>query len=78
MYTIGNAIGNHLLLGNFTQLRPGMELWVASGAESVISHVLMFAAGNWLHQRRKNLKQVHLWLQVNGSHLGKTAIKLEF
>lgn len=58
MHTIGNAIGNTLLLSNFIQLGPGRELWVSPGAESVISIVLMFAVGYWLHQRRKNIEQL--------------------
>jgi membrane protease YdiL (CAAX protease family) len=58
MHTIGNAIGNTLLLSNFIQLSPGRELWVSPGAESVISIILMFAVGYWLHQRRKNIEQL--------------------
>lgn len=53
MHTIGNAIGNTLLLSNVLLLRPGRELWFSPGAEGVISIVLMFAIGFWLHQRRK-------------------------
>lgn len=52
MHTIGNAIGNTLLLSSFVQLCPGRELWFSPGAESVISIMLMFAAGYWLHQHR--------------------------
>ena len=58
MHTIGNAIGNTLLLSNFIQLGPGRELWFSPGAESVISIILMFAVGYWLHQRRKNIEQL--------------------
>jgi len=58
MHTIGNAIGNALLLSTFIQLRPGRELWVSPGAESVISIILMFAVGYWLHQRRKLIEQL--------------------
>jgi membrane protease YdiL (CAAX protease family) len=54
MHTIGNAIGNALLLSSFIQFDPGWELLVSPGAESVVSIVLMFAIGYWLHQRRKN------------------------
>ena len=54
MHTIGNAIGNTLLLSNFVRLDPGMELWFSPGAEGVIGIILMFAVGYWLHQRRKN------------------------
>ena len=55
MHTIGNAIGNTLLLSNFVQLRPGRELWISPGAESVISIILMFTIGYWLHWRRKRM-----------------------
>ena len=54
MHTIGNAIGNALLLSSFIQFNPGWELLVSPGAESVVSIVLMFAIGYWLHRRRKN------------------------
>lgn len=59
MHTMGNAIGNALLLSGFVQLDPGKELWVSPGAESVISIVLTFAIGYWLHQRRKKIEQFH-------------------
>jgi len=59
MHTIGNAIGNTLLLSNFIQLSPAKELWFSPGVESVISIILMFAVGYWLHQRRKSIEQ--LW-----------------
>jgi membrane protease YdiL (CAAX protease family) len=59
MHTIGNAIGNALLLSSFIQLCPGRELVFSPGAESVVSIILMFAVGYWLHQRRKNMEQ--LW-----------------
>jgi len=54
MHAIGNAIGNALLLTSFIQLNPGRELWFSPGAESVVSIILMFAIGFWLHYRRKN------------------------
>ena len=54
MHTIGNAIGNALLLSSFIQFDPGWELLVSPGAEGVVSVVLMFAIGYWLHRRRKN------------------------
>ncbi len=57
MHTIGNAIGNALLLSSFVQLTPGRELWVSPGAEGIISIILMFAVGYWLHQRRKTKEQ---------------------
>jgi membrane protease YdiL (CAAX protease family) len=53
MHTIGNAIGNTLLVSGFIQLSSGKELWFSPGAESVISIILMFAVGYWLHQRRQ-------------------------
>jgi membrane protease YdiL (CAAX protease family) len=59
MHTIGNAIGNALLLSNFIQLGPGRELWFSPGAESASSIVLMFAVGYWLHRRRKGIER--LW-----------------
>ena len=58
MHTIGNVIGNALLLSSFTQFDPGWELLVSPGAESVVSIILMFAVGYWLHQRRKNIEQL--------------------
>jgi membrane protease YdiL (CAAX protease family) len=57
MHTIGNTIGNTLLLSNLVQLSPGRELVFSPGAEGVISIILMFAAGYWLHRRRKNVEQ---------------------
>ena len=43
MHTIGNAIGNTLLLSGFIQLSSGKELWFSPGAESIVSIILMFA-----------------------------------
>jgi membrane protease YdiL (CAAX protease family) len=60
MHAIGNTIGNTLLLSNLIQLSPGKELWFSPGVESVISIILMFAVGYWLHQRRKNIEQLRL------------------
>jgi hypothetical protein len=57
MHTIGNAIGNTLLLSGFIQLGSGRELVFSPGVESVISIILMFAVGYWLHRRRKNVEQ---------------------
>jgi membrane protease YdiL (CAAX protease family) len=54
MHTVGNVIGNTLILSHLIQLQPGKELWFSPGVESVSSIVLMFAIGYWLHQRRKN------------------------
>jgi len=56
MHTIGNAIGNTLLLSSFIKLSSGKELWFSPGVESAISIILMFVVGYWLHQRRKNLE----------------------
>ena len=58
MHTIGNGIGNTLLLSGFIRLGPGRELWFSPGAEGLISIILMFAVGYWLHQRRKNTEQL--------------------
>ncbi len=56
MHTIGNAIGNTLLLSGFIQLSSGKELWFSPGAESIVSIILMFTIGYWLHLRRKNIE----------------------
>jgi membrane protease YdiL (CAAX protease family) len=53
MHTIGNTLGNTLLLSGLVQFVPGMELWFSPGAEGIVSIVLMFATGYWLHQRNK-------------------------
>lgn len=53
MHTIGNVLGNTLLLSGLVQLEPGMELYFSPGAEGVVNIVLMFAAGYWLRQRNK-------------------------
>lgn len=53
MHTIGNSLGNTLLISRLTQFGSGMELWFSPGAEGIVSIVLMFAAGYWLHQRNK-------------------------
>jgi hypothetical protein len=58
MHTIGNAIGNALLLSGVVQLHPGKELWASPGAEGVIGTVLMFLIGCWLHRRRKRTEQL--------------------
>jgi membrane protease YdiL (CAAX protease family) len=58
MHTIGNGIGNTLLLSNLIQLTPGRELVFSPGAESVISIILMLSVGYWLHRRRKNTEQL--------------------
>ena len=67
MHTIGNAIGNSLILSNLIQLTPGKEIWASLGAESVISIMLMFAAGYWLHQRRKNRRNEGVYHVTDGA-----------
>ncbi len=57
MHTIGNAIGNTLLLSELIQLNPGKELFFSPGAESISSIILMFSIGYWLHHQRKNRKK---------------------
>lgn len=54
MHTVGNTIGNAILLSGFIQLNSGSELWVSPGAEGIISIILMFTIGFWLHKRRIN------------------------
>ena len=57
MHTIGNAIGNGLILSAVVQLTSGQqEVWSSLGAEGVISIILMFTVGYWLHQRRENMR----------------------
>jgi len=58
MHSIGNAIGNALLFSNFIKINPGWELLISPGAESIVSIVLMFSIGYWLHRRRENYKQL--------------------
>jgi membrane protease YdiL (CAAX protease family) len=55
MHTIGNALGNALLLSGFMQLSRGWEVLFSPGVEGLVSIILMFAIGYWLHQRRKNI-----------------------
>ena len=57
MHTIGNTLGNALLLSGFIQLVSGREVWFTSGAEGVVSTILFFVIGYWLHQRRKSYIQ---------------------
>ena len=52
MHSIGNAIGNCLILNSIIKFQSGKELLFTPGAEGIISIVLMFAIGFWLHQRR--------------------------
>ena len=52
MHTIGNAVGNALLLSGFIQLNNRKEVWFTPGAEGVVIMILIFAIGYWLHQRR--------------------------
>jgi membrane protease YdiL (CAAX protease family) len=57
MHTIGNTIGNALLLSGFLQLKTGWEPFVSPGAEGAVSIVLMFAIGYGLHRRRTDVVQ---------------------
>jgi len=57
MHTIGNAIGNTLLLSELIQLNPGKELLLSPGSESISSMILMFSIGYWLNHQRKNRKK---------------------
>ena len=57
MHTIGNTLGNALLISEMLRLVPGKELWTSPGAEGVISVIAMFAVGYGLHQRRQNEKR---------------------
>jgi len=52
MHTIGNAVGNALLLSGYISLNSGKEVWFTPGAEGVVSMILVLAIGVWLHQRR--------------------------
>ena len=52
MHSIGNTIGNFLILSGVFKLQSGQEWLFTPGAEGLISIVLMFAIGLWLHQRR--------------------------
>jgi membrane protease YdiL (CAAX protease family) len=54
MHTIGNTLGNTLLLSGLIMFSPGWDILASLGAEGVISIILMLAIGYWLHQRRKN------------------------
>ena len=52
MHSIGNAVGNCLILNGIVKFQSGQELIFTPGAEGIVSIVLMFAIGIWLHQRR--------------------------
>ncbi len=52
MHSIGNTIGNLIILSGAFKLQSGQELIFTPGAEGIVSIVLMFAIGFWLHQRR--------------------------
>ena len=54
MHTIGSTIGNAIILTSFIQLNSKSELWFSPGAEGIISIILMFTIGFWLHRRRIN------------------------
>jgi len=53
MHTIGNSFGHAILLSGFIHLTPAWESIVSSGAENIISIVLMYAIGYWLKKRRR-------------------------
>jgi len=55
MHTIGNTLGNALLLSGFLLLKTGRELYFSPGVESVVSITLMAATGFWLHKRRTSV-----------------------
>ena len=57
MHTIGNALGNALLLNSFILLKTGKEIWFTPGAEGVVSIILFFTIGYMLHLRRKKVIQ---------------------
>ena len=57
MHTIGNTLGNALLLSGFIQFVSGREALFTPGAEGVVSIILFFVIGYWLHQRRKSYIQ---------------------
>ena len=52
MHTIGNTIGNVLLINGIVQFSFGQELFFSLGIEGIISIIMMFAIGYWLHLRR--------------------------
>lgn len=53
MHSIGNALGNVLILSGAIKLQSGQELIFTPGAEGIVSIVLMFAIGFWLHRKRE-------------------------
>ena len=58
MHTIGNTLGNALLLSGVLLLKTRSEFWFSPGIESVMSIALMSATGYWLHKRRIHHKQL--------------------
>ena len=52
MHTIGNTLGNALLLSGFIQLKAGKELWFTPGSEGAVSIILFFIIGYVLYLRR--------------------------
>jgi membrane protease YdiL (CAAX protease family) len=57
MHTVGNGLGNALLLSGLLKLAPDREVWFSPGAEGVVSIILMFLIGYGLYQRRKRGNQ---------------------
>jgi membrane protease YdiL (CAAX protease family) len=51
-HTVGNVVGNFLILNSVITFRSGQELLFTPGGEGVISMVLMLALGIWLHTQR--------------------------
>jgi len=51
-HTVGNVVGNFLILNSVITFRSGQELLFTPGGEGVISMILMLALGIWLHKRR--------------------------
>jgi hypothetical protein len=52
MHTIGNTFGSVLLMNGIVQFHSGQELFLSPGTEGIISIIMMFAIGYWLHKRR--------------------------
>ncbi len=52
MHSIGNALGNLLILNGIIRFQAGQELLFTPGAEGVVSIILMTAVGIWLHAQR--------------------------
>jgi hypothetical protein len=74
MHTIGISFDNAILLSGSIQLTPGWESLVSPGAEGIVSIVLMFVVGYWLHRRRRaGLESGH---QAGAFNIADNTIKL--